>query len=120
MVPPDVFLHRQETRRLHYRCRRGVFPCPVCFPPRDLSRQLSRHLDLKPPQGRAHAVRDHPGPRSEDQHRLYHVLKKEAGHPRRRSLPAEYPQNPPTRSLCPGQDPHHRRLVFVCRQYHPP
>ena len=118
--PPDVFLHRQETRRLPYRLRRGVFPCNVRCYMWELSCQPSRHLGLKPPQGLSHVGSEHPGLPSEDQYCLFHSLKKESGHPRRRSLLAEDVQHPTPQRLRPVQVPHHLRAVIVSRRYHPP
>ena len=74
--PPDVFLHCQEIRRLPYRIRRGVFPSPVCCYMRELSRQPSHHLGLKPSHGLAHAGIEHPSLPSEDQYCLFRFLKK--------------------------------------------
>ena len=89
MAPPDVFFHRQETRRLPCRRRPGVFPLPVRCPPRELYRKPFLQLGLKPPQGLSHVGGDHPGLRSKEKYRLYHGLKIESGHPKRRSIPAE-------------------------------
>ena len=62
---------------------------------------------------------DHPCLRSNENYRLYHGLKKEAGHPRRCSLRDEYPQYPPPHRLFPGQVPRHRQAVVVRHRYHP-
>ena len=119
LAPPDVFLHRQETRRLPCHRRQGVFPRPVSCSPRELSLKPSLQLFLKAPQGRSHAGGDHPGLRSEYQYHLYHSLKK-PGHQRRRYLPDEDVRHPLPHRLRPGQVPHHRQPIVVCRRDHPP
>ena len=120
LASPDVFLHRQKTRRLPYRLLQGVFTCPVRCSMRELSRQPSRHLGLKPPHDLAHVGSEHPGPPSEDQYCLFLSFKKEAEHLRRRSLLAEDVQHPLLQCLRPVQVPHHIRSVVVSRQDHPP
>ena len=103
LATPDVFLHRQETRRFPYRLRRGVFPCTARCSMRELSRQPSRHLGLNPPQGPSRAGSEHPGLPYENHYCLFHGLKKESGHPKCRSLLAEDMQDLTPQRLFPVQ-----------------
>ena len=120
MGPTDAIFHRQDPRLLPCRSCRGISPLPVCCPPQELSCQPSLHLGLRPPQGLAHVGGDHPGIRYKDQYHLDHGLKKETGHPRCRSLPAEDARHLTTNPICPGQVPHHHWPVVTRCQDHPP
>ena len=81
----------------------GAFPSDV-FPP-----------GSEAPQGLAHPGGYHPGLLSEERYCLNQVLKKESGHPRRRSLPAEDARHPTPNLPCLGQVLHqHWSVVAFC------
>ena len=46
---PNVLFYCLKYRLLPCCCNRGVFPFPVCMPPRDPPCQLLRHMVLEPP-----------------------------------------------------------------------